>query len=133
MCIFNYNPLSAYANDDPESIIQTRGGQRLAWIIPVEMSKLGASIDAYSQVLPQVNTLRLCHRFRDCTLSKLPLEILDQVIEDLRRSKLEEVRLVWLQDFTCFQGLCRSEDHYIKSLRRACRAPMARDLQRQCY
>jgi hypothetical protein len=89
-----------------------RGRPRLAWVIPVDMAELGASLQAISNTMPQVNVLRLCHRFRDSPLSRLPQELLDQVIGDIQQSAKADCRSEWYQDSVCWQGTCLPEDHF---------------------
>ncbi|KAF2027553.1 hypothetical protein EK21DRAFT_91466 [Setomelanomma holmii] len=108
MCFPNYVPCDS---DGPEYPIP-RGAPRLAWVIPVDIGKLGATLQAFTDTLPQVTTLRLCHRFRNCTLSQLPQEILDHVIDHVRRAMRTQIRPAWKQDFICFQGICPPEEHY---------------------
>jgi hypothetical protein len=85
---------------------------RLMWAIPVSMSELGASIEAYSDTMPQISTLRLCHRFSSKSLSRLPQEIIEQIADAIRRSAYEEFAPGWHYDFLCFQSRCTIADHY---------------------
>ncbi len=89
-----------------------QGVPRLAWAIPVDIAELGASLEAYEETLPQANALRICHRFRDCSLSKLPQEILEQIIDEVRQLARAKTLPKWRRDFTCFQGICLVEDHF---------------------
>lgn len=82
------------------------------WATPVDISHLGASLEAYSKTLPQVITLRLCHRFGDCALSKLPQEILELIEDDFQKSEREPLTRLWHGDFLCFQGRCEEKGHY---------------------
>lgn len=108
MCFLNYPP---YDSEGPEEPLP-RGVPRLAWAVPVDMGKLGATLQAVRDTTSEVTTLRLCHRFRDCTLSRLPQEILDQIIDSVRRVARAKLRPGWKQDFICFQGMCLPEEHY---------------------
>jgi hypothetical protein len=86
---------------------------RLAWAVPVDISDLGPSIEAYSKLQKEVLTLRLCHRFRpESSISKLPQEILENTIEKLLHSERHELQKEWKQDFACFQGKCTLKQHY---------------------
>jgi hypothetical protein len=107
MCMLNFPPF-----DDSPDYPLPRGKPRVAWAIPVNMSELGASLQAIADTLPQATTLRLCHRFRDSPLSKLPQELLDQVIGNVQRATLVDRNLEWNQDSICWQGTCLPEDHY---------------------
>jgi hypothetical protein len=85
---------------------------RLMWAIPVSMSELGASIEAYSDTIPQTNTLRLCHRFSSQSLSRLPQEIIEQIVDEIRRCAYDKIAPGWHHDFLCFQTRCTFVDHY---------------------
>ena len=114
MCLINYSPLEDHeddGDDEPKPPLP-RGIPQLTWAVPVNIVKLGTSLEAYANSLPQVTTMRLCHKFRDCHLSRLPQELLEKVIEDIQLLERANTRLRWRQEFRCFQGLCRHEDHY---------------------
>lgn len=86
---------------------------RLAWAVPVSMSEIGASIETYSNILPQANTLRLCHRFgSNPALSRMPQEIVEQIVNELWCCSHPDIALSWHHDFLCFQTRCTLEDHY---------------------
>jgi hypothetical protein len=85
---------------------------RLMWAMPVSMSELGASIEAYSDTIPQTSTLRLCHRFSSKSLSRLPQEIIEQIVSEIRRCAYDEIAPGWHHDFLCFQARCTLVDHY---------------------
>lgn len=106
MCHLNIRP---YDQDDHTL---PHGLPQLVWAMPVNVSELGAHLEVYLQILPQITTLRLSHRFRDCALSKLPQEILEHIINDIQKIERAKVRPLWHQDFVCFQGLCQDEDHF---------------------
>jgi hypothetical protein len=111
MCILN----PSYVDDDDEEPVDyplAHGLPQLIWAIPVDICELAASLEADFETLPQTNTLQLCHRFRDCPLSKLPQELLEQITNEVRQLKRARLLPKWRQSFTCFQGLCRIEDHY---------------------
>jgi hypothetical protein len=57
----------------------------LSWAMPVSPDWLGHRLEAYSNSLAIMNTLRLCHRFGQgpsATITKIPVEILC-MIEDM--------------------------------------------------
>jgi hypothetical protein len=110
MCILNYSPFED--EDEGPDYPLPRGRPRLAWAIPVSMSELAASLQAITETMPQTTALRLCHRFRDSPLSKLPQEILDHVIDDVERAARVDLSPQWHQDSICWQGTCLPEDHY---------------------
>jgi hypothetical protein len=76
------------------------------------MSELGASVEAFSDTISQVTTLQLCHRFSQGSLSRLPQEIVEQIINEIRRLAYDAVALGWHHDFKCFQNRCAPEDHF---------------------
>jgi hypothetical protein len=82
------------------------------WAMPVSMSELGASIEAYSDTIPQTNTLLLCHRFSSKSLSRLPQEIIEQIVNEIREGAYDKVAPGWHYDFSCFQSRCTPADHY---------------------
>jgi hypothetical protein len=108
MCILDH---PSYDSDGPDYPL-SRARPRVAWVVPVNMSKLGASLQAITETMPQVTALRLCHRFGDSPLSKLPQELLDYVIDHVQRAARANCRLGWYQDSICWQGTCLPEDHY---------------------
>jgi hypothetical protein len=108
MCILNF---TSFDSDGPDYPLP-RAHPRVAWVIPVDMSELGASLQAITETMPQATTLRLCHRFRDSPLSKLPQELLDQVLNHLQQAARVDCRTAWYQDSVCWQGTCLPEDHY---------------------
>jgi hypothetical protein len=85
---------------------------RLMWAIPVSMSELGASIEAYSDTIPQADTLRLCHRFSNQSLSRLPQEIIEQIVNEIRRCTYDKIAPGWHRDLMCFQNRCSLESHF---------------------
>jgi hypothetical protein len=106
--MLNFSPF----DEDPPDYPLPRGKPRVVWAIPVSMSELGAGLQRITDTLPQATTLRLCHRFRDSPLSKLPQELLGQVIENVQRATLVDPNIEWHQDSICWQGTCLPEDHY---------------------
>lgn len=57
----------------------------VAWAVPVEVEVLGAHLEAYVNLQPTINTLRMCHRFgkgEQAAITRLPVELLSEV-EDL--------------------------------------------------
>jgi hypothetical protein len=106
--MLNYTP---YDSEGPEFPLP-RGRPRLVWVIPVDMGELGASLQAISFSMPQTTTLRLCHRFRGGPLSRLPQELLEQIVDEVQQKAKAEQRPKWYQDSVCWQGTCLPEDHY---------------------
>jgi hypothetical protein len=108
MCFLNFTP---YDEDEPEYPLP-RGRPRVAWVVPFDMCKLGTSLQALTDMAPQADTLRLCHKFRDGTLSKLPQDLLEQIIDEVQRTARAKRQPEWYQDSVCWQGTCLEEDHY---------------------
>ena len=108
MCMLNFSPYDSEGPDYP----LPRGRPRLAWVIPVDMAKLGASLQAINDTMPQTTILRLCHRSRDGPLSRLPQELLEHIIDDVQRAERASNQPKWYQDSVCWQGTCLPEDHY---------------------
>lgn len=86
----------------------------LAWAVPVKPDILGKHLEAYKHALPQLRTLKLCHRFgkgEDAHIARLPLEILifieDLVLCNSRNASSDE----WVTVFRHFESRCRPRDH----------------------
>ena len=88
---------------------------RLTWATPVDFIELAASLQAYSNLMPQVTTLRLAHRFGGGPLSSLPQEILDHVISDAQEMEKNEARPKWEKSYLCFSGRCTTGSHHVTS------------------
>jgi hypothetical protein len=108
MCFLNFTP---YDDDGPGWPLP-RGRPRVAWVVPVDMCKLGAGLQAFTDTALQINTLRLCHRFHGGPLSKLPQELLEHIIDETQRMARLKYQSEWYQDSICWQGTCRPEDHF---------------------
>lgn len=89
-----------------------RPAPRLTWALPVDVVELGVGLEAYSVQLPQITTLRLCHRFGVGPLCSLPQEILDQIISQAQQSMRDELRPKWTRNNLCFQGRCLRSHHF---------------------
>jgi len=111
MCILHHRPdLQEYGElDDLEPV--PRSCPRLTWAVPVDAAQLGASLETFEALAPQVNTLRLCHRFGHVPLSTLQQEILESILGLLYRSTREATVKRWNEALRCFQGRCRPFDH----------------------
>lgn len=107
MCICNYQDPE---EDLPEWPIPL-GHPQLTWAIPVDIRKLGASLEAFADTLPRVTTLQLIHRFRDGPLSKIPQELLEQIIITVHRQAMKTFRSSWKTPFYCYRGVCHPNDH----------------------
>ena len=108
MCHTNWKP------DAYETEARTPGLRpvpQLKWVIPVDIVELGASLEARLKQRSQVKTLRLCHRFREGALSKLPQEILDYIISQTHQLEKAEILPKWYKALRCFQGRCTRGQH----------------------
>jgi hypothetical protein len=108
MCHLNYL-FDGYAQTDQ----LPRPFPRLAWAIPVNITTLGANLEAYSNIDPQVRVLRLAHRFGSGPLSKMPQEIIEMIIDEAQQLERRRTRPVWNSEFLCFQGKCGPRYHYM--------------------
>lgn len=85
----------------------------LTWATPVRVEVLGAHLEAYIDLLPTINTLKLCHRFGNpsTTFAKLPKEL----VLEIERLMIVEARAkhlpAWEADFDCYQQLCEPIEH----------------------
>ncbi|GAB1733579.1 hypothetical protein NU195Hw_g1766t1 [Hortaea werneckii] len=87
----------------------------VAWAVPVEVEVLGAHLEAYVNLQPTINTLRMCNRFGkgdQAAITKLPVELLNEVEDILMEEERRKTRKEWEADFRCFQLHCESRDHY---------------------
>jgi hypothetical protein len=62
MCMLNISPYKDDSNGPLPPL--PRGRPRLGWMVPVNLSRLGASLQAIADTALQTQTLRLCHRGR---------------------------------------------------------------------
>jgi hypothetical protein len=101
--------------DDPgfydEPFPTTRAFPQVKWAIPVDIAKLGASLEAYWRTLPQSTAVRLCHRYGSSALSQLPQEMLDNIINNLHNIETKQCSSKWDQHLRCFQGRCTRDQH----------------------
>jgi hypothetical protein len=110
MCRFNWY----FPGDDGPDFPLAQPLPQIEWTVPVDMARLGASLETYSRVEMSIKTLRLCHRFCQAPLSKLSQELLEHIIDQVHQADLQETLEDWnsSQAHKCFQGLCKPEDHY---------------------
>lgn len=86
----------------------------LAWSVAVPVEQLGAHLQTYVEMQPQVNALRLCNRFGKgpkAAITKLPVELVAEVEHHLVEHERKKHRKHWKKDFRCFEGLCKPIDH----------------------
>ncbi|KAF1997893.1 hypothetical protein P154DRAFT_269636 [Amniculicola lignicola CBS 123094] len=85
---------------------------RLTWAIPVDVTQLGSSLEAYNNQQHAIFTFRLCHRFRPGPLSRLPQEILELIVEEALHSEQPAILADWVRDYECFQNRCSFSHHF---------------------
>ncbi|THZ95071.1 hypothetical protein D6C88_02081 [Aureobasidium pullulans] len=89
----------------------------LVWGIPVRISDLLCSVDAFHKAIPTIQTLRLCNQFgqgEDARITKLPKELIGFIEEELlaiHRQEEESRNVGWAQTYRCFEGSCRASRH----------------------
>lgn len=82
---------------------------------PVRADLLGAHVQAYVNLLPAINTLRLCHRFgkgQNVMVSRLPNEIIGCVEECLMEFERVKLRGTWAKELKCWEACCKAMDHF---------------------
>lgn len=77
----------------------------------MNIAELGASLQAYNKQLQLLNTFRMCHRFRSGPLSRLPHEIVDNIISVAHKSEKSILQMEWYRQLACFQGRCTRLQH----------------------
>ncbi|KAF2171755.1 hypothetical protein M409DRAFT_17990 [Zasmidium cellare ATCC 36951] len=87
---------------------------RLAWAVPVDIEVVGPNVEAFIKLQPIINALRLCHRFGNsgAPITRLPVELLNNIEEVLLKAEREKQREQWQEDYQCFRQACSTLDHY---------------------
>jgi len=86
----------------------------LTYAVPVNVVDLGASLKAYVDTLPTVNTLRLCNCFGkgpNAFITKMPVELVKAVETHVVKPARAKVATDWERDFRCFQQECSMTDY----------------------
>ena len=86
----------------------------MAWAIPVNPALIGAHLQAHVQIKPVVNTLRLCRTYGRgprVFITRLPVELLDAVIDPLVSQLRQTAICTWQEDLVCWEGRCQDVDH----------------------
>ena len=110
MCYLNYK---SRHGEEPTGLALP--DPRLAWVVPVEATALAASLEAYANMDPAITTLRLAHRFGRGSLSKIPVEILEMIVDQAQQSERLQTSPFWRKTFACFRGICTDAQHYDKN------------------
>ncbi|KAK3642938.1 hypothetical protein LTR56_010535 [Elasticomyces elasticus] len=87
----------------------------LTWVVRVDTAMLGAHLEAYINLQPTVQALRLCNRFGngdDVHINRLPVEIVTKIESYLIEAAREDTELEWSPNHFCFAGMCEPIDHY---------------------
>jgi len=90
--------------------METSVNTLLTWAVPVRPDLLGSRLEAFKQILPQLQTLRLCHRFGkgpSVFITRLPTEV-ERMIE---RCVPLECSGIWQDSFMHFEKRCEPLDH----------------------
>ncbi|KAF2808909.1 uncharacterized protein BDZ99DRAFT_571765 [Mytilinidion resinicola] len=98
-----------------DPVFSSRTSTGITWGMPVSIVTLGASLDRFAKLLPQLQTLRLCHRYGkgdDVHLTKLPNELLDMVINELCHVEALTTLPEWERELKCFEGNCTAMSHF---------------------
>lgn len=88
---------------------------RLAWVQKVNPATLGAHLEAYINLLPKINTLRLCNRFGkgdDVVINRLPVELVKHIECYMADDEREDTLGPWVMSWLCFMATCDATDHY---------------------
>ena len=83
--------------------------------VPVKITELGASLEAYINTKKQIQALKTCCRFGkgpEAHVTRLPNELIDMIVEELLESPRAECLALWGKDFKCFEEKCDVRDHY---------------------
>ncbi|TKA64972.1 hypothetical protein B0A55_08592 [Friedmanniomyces simplex] len=88
--------------------------------VPVRPDELGDRMDRFTQTLPQLHALRLCHRFGegpDVHITKLPVEVVEAIEELVTEAwssfdaRNWQMLGGWSEQFACFEHRCAPMDH----------------------
>ena len=77
----------------------------LVWATEVDAFQLGARLEAYADTRPAIEAFRLCDL-------KLPAEVIDMVIDEVRYLAYVENIGPWLEARRCYKATCTPESHY---------------------
>ncbi|SMY22319.1 unnamed protein product [Zymoseptoria tritici ST99CH_1A5] len=87
---------------------------QLSWAVPVDILKLGAHLEAYTNLRPTLQILHLCKR---SAKQKLPVDILDIVAALLIDEERERCLSEWSQPLKCWEERCCQADHFAGEIR----------------
>ena len=88
----------------------------VVWGLPVNPAQLGAHLEAYVEMKPAIDTLRLCRRFgrgQKAYITKLPQELMSMIeLELVRKLRIHYYRSHWGDEFSCLEQDCELYDHF---------------------
>ena len=88
----------------------------VVWGLPVNPAQLGAHLEAYVEMKPAIDTLRLCNRFgrgQEAYITKLPQELISMIeLELVRKLRIHYYHSHWGDELCCLEQDCELYDHF---------------------
>ena len=88
----------------------------VVWGLPVNPAQLGAHLEAYVEMKPAMDTLRLCNRFgrgQEAYITKLPQELTSMIeLELVRKLRIHYYHSHWGDELCCLEQDCELYDHF---------------------
>ena len=87
----------------------------VVWGLPVNPAQLGAHLEAYVEMKPAMDTLRLCNRFgrgQEAYITKLPQELISMIELELVRELRIHYHSHWGDELCCLEQDCELYDHF---------------------
>lgn len=88
----------------------------VVWGLPVDPAKLGAHLEAYVDMKPTIDALRLCNRFGggpEAYITHLPQELVSMIeLELVRKLRIHYYHSHWGNELRCLEQHCDLEDHF---------------------
>ena len=94
---------------------------RLTWAVPVSAHLLGARLEAYVEGKATITTFRLCAqngKASSAPVSRLPAELIDEVVEYLSQSFFEMQLPGWKKITRCMEDRCKHGHKHEKAIDR---------------
>ncbi|EMC98389.1 hypothetical protein BAUCODRAFT_146923 [Baudoinia panamericana UAMH 10762] len=88
---------------------------RYTYVQRVQPDLLGAHLEAYIELLPVTQALRLCNRFGKgdkAFITRIPVEIVTRIADILAQEERDDLSGSWTCPKWCFMGICDPIDHY---------------------
>jgi len=86
----------------------------VTWALPVNISRAGAHLEAYTKTKATVRAIQWCHRFGQTpgiSLSDLPQELVDLVVSEVVEPVRKDAFQAWDNDFACHENRCLRQNH----------------------